>query len=264
MEILKLEPFSAFTTGVPEIPALVQEYLDAADILTGQNFRLVNDGKGENTGDGMSYYNRLRIFYKEESKPIFDSGFQLYRPGYAFSTDRWDLCINDVKLLREEGDTAVYGYQDGLGKVFVKRCHKNGTDHLTSFDLAARRKAIANQDEPKDIKKFESWVGRQLPEIGGGGWHYGAYHDDDIQSVVIARHCNRSVDATHDAFKVFVWKKGEGVAVSELYYTHAKNSYYKFFTNYLKGQVSITDHGDIIYKAKSEFGDITVEKIFSV
>lgn len=263
--ILTPKSFLEFVSNIPSIPEIIQSYISAEGITEGKHFKFEKGGKSENTGDGMSYYDRLCIFYQGNTQAIYDSGFLLYRPGYAFSTDRYDLCINNVKLIQEDSETAVYGYQNGTGQAFVKKCDKNGrVTSISSFDLGAREKAIKSQEEPQDDKSFESWAGRNLPNIGGSSWHYDIYHKSEIQCVVVARHCSRSVDATHDAFKVFVWKKGKGVAISELYYTNAKTSYSKFSTNYLRGQVTIDDSGNIIYNARSEFGDIAVEKIFSV
>jgi hypothetical protein len=266
METLKLKLFSSFAAAVPEIPALIQEYLDAEEKKEGQRFRLVEDGKSENTGDGMSYYNRLSIFYGDRQSPVFDSGFLLYRPGYAFSTDRPDLYIWAVKLIQEKDDSVVFGYRDGCGRVFINKCQLSSPVcyKLASFNIGERQRIIENQKEPTNVKEFESWAGRQLPDIGGASWHYDAYYEDDLQAVVIARHCSRSVDATHDAFKVFVWKKGQGVAVSRLYETGAKTTYSKFSTNYLRGKVTVDGGGNIVYKAMSEYGDFSVEEIFSI
>lgn len=262
--ILTLKSFSEFVKNVTSIPEIVQNYISAENHLEGKYFKFVKDGKNENTGDGMSYYDRLYILY-QGSKLIYDSGFLLYRPGYAFSTDRYDLCINNVKLLQEDLETAVYGYQNGTGQAFIKKCDKNGNVTLVcSFDLGAREKAIKSQEVPRDDEFFKSWAGRNLPNIGGSSWHYDIYHTSEVQCVVVARHCSRSVDATHDAFKVLIWRRGKGVAISDLYYTGAKTSYSKFSTNYLRGQVSVADNGNIIYSARSQFGDITVEKIFFV
>jgi len=262
---LTLNPFSAFVPAISPIPEMIQDYLSAESITEGKYFKFVKDGKSENTGDGMSYYDRLLIFYKEDSNPIYNSGYLLYRPGYAFSTDRYDLCIDGVKLLQETLESAIYGYKNGIGQAFVKKCDKRGViAQLISFDLGAREKAVKNQEESQNDESFKSWAGRHLPNIGGSSWHYDIYHKSETQCVVVARHCSRSVDATHDAFRIFVWKKGEGVAVSEVYYTNARTSYSKFSTNYLRGQVSIADNGNIIYNARSEFGDFAVEKIFSV
>ena len=265
MKTLKLRNFSDFATAIPQVPVLVQEYLDAADIVTGSSFKLVKDGKSENTGDGMSYYDRLQVFCGDKTTPIFNSGFQLWRPGHAFSTNRPDMEINGVKLVREEGDAVIYGYKDGRNKVFIMRSRKDSSNEcLISFSLEAYHKAIKSKDEPKGKSEFEAWVGRQLPEIGGSSWHYDVYHDDDVCSVVIARHCSRSVDASHDAFMVFVWKKGVGVAASSINYTGAKSTTSKFSTNYLRGKVTVADNGDIIYKATSERGDVSIDELFVI
>lgn len=262
--VITVKPFSAFVPKVPDIPEFIQNYLSAKSVAEGKFFRLEEGGKSEDTGDGMSYFSRLCIFYKENTRPIFDTGYLLYRPGYAFSTDHWELSINQVKLLSETQDEVVYGYRNGIGQAFVKKCSQTGNlSSVEIFDLFAREKALENQKEPLDSKSFTSWVGRNLRDIGGSGWHYDLYHDDDVRCVVVARHCSRSVDATHDNYQVFVWVKGKGVAISQMKRTGARDSSYKYDTNYLKGKVTL-DNSNILYDARSEFGDITVNEIFSI
>jgi len=167
---LTLSPFSAFVPAIPAIPEMIQNYISAKSKTEGKYFKFVKDGKNEDTGDGMSYYDRLLIFYQGNPKPVYDSGFLLWRPGRAFSTDRYDLCINDVKILQEDFESAVYGYKNGIGQIFVKKCDRNGfMESVGTFNLGAYEKAIKNQEEPQNDESFNSWAGRNLPNIGSNG-----------------------------------------------------------------------------------------------
>lgn len=260
---LQVKPFASYAKNVEEIPALIQRYLDAKDNTVGKHFKLIKDGSSKDTGHGMDYSDRLRIFHKSQDEPVYNTGYILYRPGAPFSTDHYELCINQVKLLDENSKRVMYGYRNGTGQVYVKECDTKGNQKsVVSFDLGARESELKKQVEPTDEKTFESWVSRDA-DIGDDRCvHSDSYFENENLCVVVARHCNRSVDATHDWCQVFVWKKGKGVAKSKRIYTHARASYTKFSTNYLRGKVSVNDKEEILYEGTSEFGDAKICESF--
>ncbi|MEX2368881.1 MAG: hypothetical protein WD552_00595 [Candidatus Paceibacterota bacterium] len=266
MTDLKVRPFSHYEKDAKEIPSIIEEYINASDEIEGSKFNLKNGGKSVDTGDGMSYYDRLMVSHSDKPDPIYDTGFQLWRPGQAFTTNKPWNSINGVKLLKEDNESVVFGYKDGTGKIFIKECDLAGNVSLVKkFDMSAHEEALESKKEPKNSEEFKyPWVGNNVPKIGGASWHYDIYHDDEDICVVVARHCSRSVDATHDYFQVFVWEKGQGVAVSEMYPTYGKASTTKFSTNYLGCKVTIGENGEIFLKGKSEFGDVKVEKTFQI
>lgn len=261
METLILRDFSDFAEETPVIPEKVKDYFNSNNGVVGKHFRLEKLEKSENTGDGMSYYDRLRISTNEGV--VYDTGYRLWRPGYAFSTDRYDRCINNVQLMSETEDILIFGYRDGEGLIFIYSCNRKGQiNEVCKFDLEAYNKIIKNQEEPKDSKSFEYWVGRNLPEIGGASWHCDIKYNDEKECVVVARHCSRSVDASHDAFMIFVWKKGKGVGKSKLHYTGARDTYRKFSSNYLIVSINKADDGAFFFDAKSFLRDVEIKMKF--
>jgi len=260
MKNLIIFPFSKYAEKAEEIPTEIQKYINSESKTDGLYFKFVKGGKSEDTGHGMSYYDQLQIFIAGQEKPIYDTGLILYRDGRPFTTDRWDLCIDNIKIIDESPQKVVYGYSNGTGQMYIAQCTNEGVNsRLMSFDMKKREATLKNQLEPTNEKSFRDWVYRH---IGESLMHADVYHDSPNLCVVIARHCSRSVDATHDWYQIFVWKKGEGIAKSDRVYTGARTSYSKYSTNYLRSNISIDSVGNIQFNARSEFGDVHFEETY--
>jgi len=263
MKTLVIFPFSKYSEVAQEIPVEIQKYIDAEVKTIGLHFKFVKGGKNVDTGHGMSYYDQLQIFAtNKEDIPIYDTGFILYRNGMPFTTDRWDLCINNIKIIDECPEKVVYGYSNGTGQIYIAQCTSRGVNsRVMSFDMEKREAVLKNQLEPTNEKSFKDWVYRHINE---SLMHTDVYHDDQNLCVAIARHCSRSVDATHDWYQIFAWKKSEGVAKSDRVYTGARTSYSKYSTNYLRSNISIDGIGNIQFTARSEFGDVNLKEEYSL
>lgn len=259
--ILKFKTFSSFNVKVKPVPELISRYLGAEKKEEGKIFSLKLGGRSRDTGAGMEYASSLTVSH--EGKIVFDTGLMVYRYGRSqglSNPDNWDRCINEVKLIDETENEAIFGYRSGTGIIRIYTCKKNGdSQQLEKFDFASFEKEMENQKEPTG-GDFSKWVCRHINEERVNCEI--KYNCDEKLCVVLATHSNRDFDATTDWYQIFVWSKEKGLAKSDKYHTRARSTTSFGSTNYLRVEISMVNDSEILFKANSQYRDFEICKTF--
>jgi len=150
---VKLHPYT-IERPTQQTPALVQRFLDG-EFKESLNVLTVKiQPERFDTGQGMSYKNRLVIIKQGEEKPLYDSGMLTYRDGHCGSPDNWDLCYRKAGLLEFEG-RLLLGIETGIDKVSIFALqpdeHKMRVIQLTVCDVKQieldKRSAAGNEND---------------------------------------------------------------------------------------------------------------------
>ena len=267
MKTLTIKPFTEYSDAPSQPGDYAQQYIQASQqrsVHESEHFRAVCSGKSESVeGAGMSYYARLEIFSKETGERVYDTGFQLYRPGHALTSDRPHLDIIDPMILDDETVSCVIGYHDGSNIIRIIQVTLGGKmTHVDSFNKRAYDSAIEAARAPEDEGSFESWVSSFLKR---SSLHSKLAYSSERYCIVVARHCSRSFDAAHDWFRVFVWDKTKGVAIGHQECTDALSPHRQFQTNYMSVSVSFDEETKILHlSGKLELAGGTVESWYQI
>ena len=142
MEEIRLQGLAKIEAqeNLPEVPELVQRYLDMLDMrecmtdTEGKFFRIVIEQKSHNSHtDGTAYLNELRI-----EKRTGKSWSQLYTTGmmqYHNKIDNWDLYLLEPKILEESEDEIIYAFRTNAGNVKVYRFQSKSPESLVVFKV---------------------------------------------------------------------------------------------------------------------------------
>ncbi len=114
---VKLHPYAIERT-IQQTPALVRRFLNGEFRESLNALTVKIQLERFDTGQGMSYKNRLVIMEVSEEKPLYDSGMLTYRDGHCGSPDNWDLCYRKAGLLEFEG-RLLLGIETGTDKVSI-------------------------------------------------------------------------------------------------------------------------------------------------
>ncbi len=237
---LDFKPFSSFGKKIESLPSLVDKYINGEKKAEGENFSLEIYGanKAPHTGPsggpsgsitygGSSYWNGLKIFDKNDKEnPLHETGLQLWRDGQSKTNETYVHQIIGPSIIEETDNSVKFGYRGGTGYVTIQEFKKDSKElkTLEKFDYS---KWLTNKElnieEPADIKKWiRTYTGDYgLEEVRDFDK---SRFKDDIE-IYISDRANRDFDATEWKYKLFVHKKGKGIA--EQYLDRGKNTLFK-------------------------------------
>ncbi len=135
MEKIKLQGLNELRAkeNLPEVPELVQQYLDTKERkATGEFFHIVIHQKNDpKPGAGIAYSNELIIEKKIGDKWSYQysTGMRQYRGAYSHEIDDWDLSLYDPMILAETKNEVTFAVRTGVGNIKVY-CFKESTPAL--------------------------------------------------------------------------------------------------------------------------------------
>lgn len=188
MSAVMMRPYAAAPAKVEPVPDMVARFIDGDFKEMVDHASVKIDTDREDTGQGMSYKNRLIV--RDEKKVAYDTGMLTWRDGRGgYPTIDAD-CFRKAGLLRRD-DTLYLGIEDGEGKVKIRQL-PNGY-LVESYDVAMAKKNKVNAElRLNDLKALRSHFrntynrGEQYPwKIGGAdtacdlGTGFMAYHNRD-------------------------------------------------------------------------------------
>ncbi|RLC36266.1 MAG: hypothetical protein DRP02_12650 [Candidatus Gerdarchaeota archaeon] len=252
METIKLQELAELKAqeNLPEIPELVQRYLDTEERqVEGEHFRIVIDEKSDpKPGAGIAYSNALRIEKRngELWSQVYSTGMMQYRGAYNYEIDDWDLSLNNPTILEESNDEVLYAIETGVGNVKVYRFRNkdNNPAMLVVFNIRDYKKTQERiellQKVINDAGAFCSYVSKSL----GRRWDIteSATPADDVK-VLLLDHADRDYDAISDFYQLYIWVKGKGIGATKIYKTGLYHPGGKFYRIGVDFDVSIINRG---------------------
>jgi len=265
IELQGLEELKA-KEKLPEVPGLVQKYLDTENkVAHGNSFRIVINQKSNPVdGHGIAYSNELLVEKKngDDWAKVYSTGMMKYRGAYASDIDNRDLSLNDPAILEESDDEVIYTLRTGVGNIKVYRFRESSSEELISFNIRDHK---STEERIKLLQKildeadaFRSYVYNSL----GSRWHTAGKinkYDDDCKIlsdgkvvILLARHSDRDYDAITDCYQVYIWIQGQGFAQSDVFRTGLYHPDRRFYS------ISIGFSATLVNQGRS-FVEIEVE-----
>jgi len=232
IELQGLEELKA-KEKLPEVPELVQKYLDLEKkVAQGNSFRIViNEKSNPVDGHGIAYSNELLVEKKDGDDWVkaYSTGMMKYRGAYASDIDNWDLSLNGPAILKESDNEVIYALQTGVGNIKVCCFRESSSEELISFNI---RDYKGTEERIELLQKildkadaFHSYVSNDLDHR----WRTASQvhkHDkycevlnDGKVIVLLARHADRDYDAIVDCYQIYIWVQGQGFGHSDVFQT---------------------------------------------
>lgn len=233
IELQGLEELKA-KENLPEVPELVQKYLDLEKKVTqGNSFRIViNQKSNPVSGHGIAYSNELQIQKRGSDGcwiETYNTGMIQYRGAYASDIDNWDLSLNNPAILEESDNEVIYGLQTGDGNIKIYHLQEGFPKIICSFNVRDYKKTQERiellRNVVNDARAYVNYTKRGL----GKGWRVHQNHENDKETVILllAEHADRPYDALTDKYKLHVWVKNKGIAVLGHYRTNLSHPRFK-------------------------------------
>lgn len=260
MEKIRLQGLDELKTKekLPEVPVLVQQYLDIkGHKASGDFFRIaIHQKSNTHTGAGIAYSNELVIdkMIGDKWERQYSTGMTQYRGAYNYEKDDWDLSLSDPAILDETENEVTYAVRTGVGNIKVYRFKKSSPALVVSFNareyesMQGRIELI--QKLIDDAEAFRNYVSKELEHR----WYIAddAKLNDGNVVVLLADHADRDYDAISDLYRIYVWVKGKGFGVTQTHRTGLRHPGGKFY------RVGIGLNATIVNESSGAL-DLTIE-----